>query len=651
MAEDFSIPGVFSQKRRDGTSYDPVGRFSGIGGLFGLVAGAIGLLLSGGLPLIRLPNLPQSTITSETYFLLSAAFLGLLSIGLILQMLGSKELKIKVSGAFIQVGYIAAIVGLLTTGLIVVGGYFWTTVTAIQSYVIFGASVSVVFVMFWQMFSIIYTDASKGWIGFLATILNGFFFPVLAIGYFINPILVYLAYIMLIAGQFMTIMFWWSPIDSVREYARSTEKAKFAFGFSGVVTFLIGGYAVLSNLFTSSWGNLWTPLATPLSMNYNLVWAFIASLLLWVLQGPRLGRKELKAAHISDDLVSGGIKWFSAFLAAFGLYGVSQAGTGISDVIAGWILPITWSVSGVLFLIGAVYMGRTDVLTGLPLVVSSITMSVYPFSIAEFVIIPFMAIIVTQILLMVETKIRGFTYYSQPILTMVTTILFSLMFLFFMLGLFGSGPAAIWPTNRWFNVALFPAFPMAIQAPTVMVLPILALIVRNVAVVGYGHGHKAGSRDVISGITLLFSFLIPVIASAFKGVAHQALTAASIMLALYAISFVLVLSLNLGLAGEVEDTGNPLEGMILRMTAIVGIAFGALIAAYVLFIFSAFPTALEMSLVITFVVILVSGLEIMLPVGWLISGFRLGMFKSGFSFTRVDQALKAIEEEYQAPVQ
>jgi hypothetical protein len=270
--------------------------------------------------------------------------------------------------------------------------------------------------------------------------------------------------------------------------------------------------------------------------------------------------------------------------------------------------------------------------------------------IVEFVTIPFIAILMTQFLLMIETKIRGFTYYSQPILTVISTIGFSILFMLFMLGSFGSGPAALWPVNRWFNVALFPNFPSAIQAGTVLALPLLALIARNTTVVGYSHGRATSNADVVSGITMLFAFLIPMIAAAFKGIAHQALTAASIMLALYAISFVLVLSVNLGLAGDVEDTGNPIEGMILRMTAIVGIAIGAIIALYAISVFSAFPTALEAASVITLLVILISSLEILLTIGWLAAGLRLGMFSAGFKFTRVDKAALA-EPEYAAPIQ
>ncbi len=565
-------------------------------------------------------------------------------------MIGSKELRIKLGSGFSQIGYVVAALGIIMAIFLPFGGENWTNITLFQDYVILGAVFAALFIMFWQMYNTIYTDANKSWIGLLASILNGFFFPLLALGFIYGTLLTIIAYIVLIVGQLFVLVFWWAPLDTVREYARSPEMAKFSFGLAGFLTFLIGAAGVFANITQSEWGLLWTPLSSSSGWNYVYVIAFTSALLFWVLLGPRLGKKELKAAHISDDLIGGGIKYFSAFLAALGIYGAMQAGTLYADAIAAWSVSLVWATSGVMFLVGAIYVGRTDIVTGLPLIVGAIMMSVHPMVIAEFVIYPFILILVTQFLLMIETRVRGFTYYSQPVLTVISTIGFSIIFMLFMLGAFGSGPPALWPTNRWFNVALFPNFPNAIQAGTVLVLPLLALIVRNTTVVGYSHGRTRENADVVSGITMLFAFLIPMIAAAFKGIAHQALTAASILLALYAISFVLVLSVNLKLAGEVEDTGNPLEGMILRMTAIAGIALGAIIALYAISIFSAFPTALQAASVITLLVILISGLEILLAIGWLFAGIRLGMLKSGFKFTRIDKALMD-EERFVAPTQ
>ncbi|MCK5237912.1 MAG: hypothetical protein KAR33_00100 [Candidatus Thorarchaeota archaeon] len=707
MAEDFSIPGVFSQKGKDGTPYDPVGKLAGLGGLIGLIAGIFGLVLGGGQPLIRIPLMEHAVIADGTYFMMSAAFVGLLSVGLLLQMLGSRELRVKLGSGFSNIGYIVAIVGILLAVFLPFGGSNWTSITLFQSYVVYGAALVAIFVIFWQMYSIIFVDASKSWIGMFASILNGFFIPLLAIGYIFGPTFVNIAYIVLILGQLFVWFFWWAPLDSIREYGRSPDNAKFSFGLSGVLAFTIGSAGVINNiviwggtvafsdlfavlvlafiacalvwfrlekygvtkfrrplaLLTAAFGlglignvllmgigNLWIPFSQSNGSNYVYVFAFTSALLFWVLQGPRLSKKELKEANITSDIVSGGIKYFAVFLAAVGIYAASQSGTLYLDVAGGWGIILTWCTSGVLFLIGAIYVGRTDIITGLPLVIAAVMMSVHPMVLAEFVVIPFVAILITQVLLMIETRVRGFTYFSQPVLTVIATIVFSITFMLFMLGAFGSGPTALWPVNRWFNVALFPNFPSAIQAGTVFALPLLVLIVRNTTVVGYSHGTGRGNADVVSGITMLFAFLIPMIAAAFKGVAHMALTAASIMLALYAISFILVLSVNLNLAGDVEDTGNPIEGMLLRMTAIVGVAIGAVIALYAISIFSAFPTALQAASVITWLVILISSLEILLSLGWLVAGYRLGMLRSGFRFRRVDKTL-IDEPEFVAPIQ
>jgi len=124
------------------------------------------------------------------------------------------------------------------------------------------------------------------------------------------------------------------------------------------------------------------------------------------------------------------------------------------------------------------------------------------------------------------------------------------------------------------------------------------------------------------------------------------------MLALYAISFVLLLSLNLGLAGHVEDNGNAFEGMFIRMTAIAGMVLGGIVALIVMGTFSSFETtATQMADVITILVILIAGLEVLLTIGWVLAGVRLGMLKSGFRLTRVEDQVAPVAIEHEAPVQ
>ena len=47
MAETSSITSIIAQKNPDGTAYEPISKLGGLGGLLGMVAALIGLLLSG----------------------------------------------------------------------------------------------------------------------------------------------------------------------------------------------------------------------------------------------------------------------------------------------------------------------------------------------------------------------------------------------------------------------------------------------------------------------------------------------------------------------------------------------------------------------------------------------------------------------------
>ncbi|MHA1903059.1 MAG: hypothetical protein ACXABZ_00745 [Candidatus Thorarchaeota archaeon] len=644
MGQSVSISSVFSRTTPSGDPYEPVSRISGIGGIFGIIAGVIGLLFSvDGFPLFQMPSMTDTLIRSPHQVIFSAAFIGLISAGLLFQMLGSRKLRTKLGSGYPNLGFLAALIGIGWAVTLPITLGIWTAPYRILEYVTIGASISAIFAILWILFSVVYVDSTDSWLGLISTLLNGFAFPLLAVGMII-PYFTYVGYIALIIGQLTTIFFWWSPLEQIRAYARSPDKAKFAFGLTGLITFLLGGIAVFYNLFLLEGGTLiWYPFGAPLGWNFPLVYSFLGGLLLWIMLGPRLGKKEIKAAQVGDDLVSGGIKYFMAFLAVLGIYAAAQAGTLAADPMATWSLVLAWCPSGIMFLMGSIYLAQTDVIVGLPLAVTGIMMLVHSFVLASFVIIPFILVIISQAFLAVETKIRGFTYFSQPILTIISTMAFSILFLIIMLGGLGNGPAALWPTNRWYNVAFFENIEMAVQAPTVLVLPMLALMVRNVTLSGYAHGKITSGKHVLGGLTVLFAFLVPLIATAFKGITHMALTAASILLGLYAISFVLVLSVNLTIATEVENTGNPIEGMLIRMTAIVGLVVGGLIAALVLATFSGFPDALQVSLVITLLVILIAGLEVLLFIGWLSSGVRLGMLRKGLSFTRREAAIAEVE--------
>ncbi len=651
MAEAFSEKSLLSRADLDEDKSGPVSKIAGYGAILGIVAGVVGLVFSAATPLIQLPSLAVATIVERNYMLVSAAFMGLMGISTLIQVMSSTRLRNQLSSNYPRVGWLPAILGILVAIYSLASSFTIAGPASIASYVSNSALLTSFFVITWQLWSVVFTDASEGWKGFAAGILNGFAFPALAIGQAINPIVVYLAYIALIIGQVFSLLYWWSPLANTRAYARSTDKGKFAFGLTGFLTVLVGAVAVfVGPLQMAGDDPVWIPWSVYTETGYitdpTLIWGFCASLLFWVMLGPRLGKKEIKATVVSEDLVTGGKKYIMAFFAALGIIGVylgPSLGSELSMAgfeIIGYNLFISWAPAAVLFMMGAIYAGRTDVLTGLPLVLTAIFILVHPVVLANFVVIAYIILIVTQALLMIETKVRGLTYYQQGTLAVIVTLASSAMFVIIVLGGLGSGPSALWPTSFWFNVQLFAGIPLATQAPTVLALPILALLIRNVAIVGYAHGRGISGGDVLSGLSMLFALLIPIVAQAFKGITHMALTAAAIMLALYAISYALVLSINLSLAAKVEDTGNPIEGMLIRLTTIAGIVLGAIIAVYVLATFSGFPSALQVSGAITLLVILITGLEILNFIGWLSAGVRLGMLRSGFSFKKREELLE-----------
>jgi hypothetical protein len=143
---------------------------------------------------------------------------------------------------------------------------------------------------------------------------------------------------------------------------------------------------------------------------------------------------------------------------------------------------------------------------------------------------------------------------------------------------------------------------------------------------------------MLMGVSVLFALMIPIIAFN-ESITHVTSTAAAVLLALYAVSFVLVLSLNMDLAAEVEDRGHAFEGQFIRTSSVMRLLLGVGVGIIVLGTFSAFPSALEIAFVIRILVTLVVGLEILCIISWLVAGVRLGMMSEGFKFTRVEHQL------------
>jgi len=206
-----------------------------------------------------------------------------------------------------------------------------------------------------------------------------------------------------------------------------------------------------------------------------------------------------------------------------------------------------------------------------------------------------------------------------------------------MVGGTGAGPAALWPTSKWFNITLYAGIDPAVQASTILMLPMLFLLMKNIVIVGYTHGKEMGMVSTLGGFSAIFALTVPWTAFA-EGVVHAANTAAAMVWAFYAITFMLVLSLVLSLAKEVEISGHEMEGQILRTIAIVGVLLGVITAVIVLGVFSVFPSIFDIASVLTLLVALVVSLEVLLAITWLIAGFRLGMLKNGFRFVSREAA-------------
>ncbi|MCF2137958.1 MAG: hypothetical protein K9W43_12060 [Candidatus Thorarchaeota archaeon] len=646
---------VFTQTDSQGQRYKPISRIAGFGGLLGVFAALVGIvtiILPGTLPAGSLVQLPfqaqQYLLEYPLSITLSALFLGLLAIGALLQATAAKRL-----GRLLESGYpsIFWVTGLVLAGVaaVVVSGLGIDTTRLIdvEDYISNMALITAFVVIMWQLTSVIYIDTSKSYIGMLAGLLNGFFWPIYAIA-FSTPALygvgVTAAFVVLLVGQLFTAMYWWMPETHIREYARSTPTARFGFGIAGLMTFIIGSVAVFTGPLTAK-GNtiVWIPWSTYESVTVNekvyfsswitapwLVQGFLAAIIIWVMLAPRLGSVELSTSEASGDIISGGMKWFMVFLAIIGIFGTT-IGSSLTHQSTALAFFITVSPAAILFLVGANYASKNDLVVGLPLVVTSIFLMVSPYTLAPFVTIPWILIIITQFALMIETKIRGEAMFAQTILTVIVTGISSIAFIAFMLGAFGTGPPAIWPAYVWFNIAMFPNVPMAVQAPTVLTLVLLTLIVRNVAVVGYTRGTEGSGSPIIGILSLLFAFMVVTFGDA-KDMTHQALTAAAVIFMLYTISFVLVISLNLSLGSRILKQGHELEGNLIRMSALSGLIIGAGIALYAFALFSGFPTPLEVASVITIVLTLVVGLEILNLITWLSAGIRLGLMKGGFKY-------------------
>ncbi len=659
MAQLSSVISALRRKTPDGEPADIVGALAGFGSILGIIAAALGLFA--GISLVPITSFAWE-VTSITppepfvwvlggtaqYSVFTSAFMGLLAVGFLLQALGSKELRGKLGGMMGSVFYVGFIGAAIVSVYVIVGFGGVTFTSLIAGYLSILYLITIVFIIAWQMASVFYADSSLTWVGFSAGMLNGLFIPVLALGMAFGPLLTFAAYGILIVGQFMALLYWWSPKSTIREFARSPNKAKLAFGISGVLTALIGAVAVFIGPLTEHplGGSIWQPWSTLVDVpdgevgfhfltNPAIIYGFLAMMLFWILLSPRLGARELKTTTIGADIVTGGSKIFATFMIFMGMLAASQSGV-YAEVGGGWGFFLVIGPAAALILMGSMYTAKTDLVTGLPLLISGVFMMVHPFSLSFLVTIPWILVIITQAFIMIESRWRGLTGFSQGALTVIVSIASSAALIAFMLGFFGQGPLAIWPTNLWFNISLIPGIDPAVQSAVIIILPFLALLLRNSALAGFAHGRGYTSGGLIMGATLLFTLMVPVIASN-DTVTHVANTGAALFVALYAISSFLILGLNLNLAKDVEEHGHQLEGNLIKFSAIGQLAMAAIMIIIVLIFFAGIPSSIEIAFVVSIMVTFVVGSEILSISSWFIAGVRLGLLKEGFKLQRPAQ--------------
>jgi hypothetical protein len=244
-------------------------------------------------------------------------------------------------------------------------------------------------------------------------------------------------------------------------------------------------------------------------------------------------------------------------------------------------------------------------------------------------------VILTQLFLMIESLVRGLTGFSQGALSVVMSLVASLAIIVFILGGLGSGPLALWPTNRWFNISLIPGISPYIQSSVIIILPFLMLLLRNAALTGFAHGRGYATGGILMGATALFALMIPVIAGNVT-VTHEANTGAALMLALYSVSVMLIMSLNIHLANDVIERGHSFEGTFIKVATMAQVILAAVVSILVLLYFSGHPTPADIALVISVFVVFVVGTEILSIIGWLIAGIRLGLLREGFRFQKTE---------------
>ena len=83
-----------------------------------------------------------------------------------------------------------------------------------------------------------------------------------------------------------------------------------------------------------------------------------------------------KTAAIGEDIVKGGSKWFAVFMVVLGILAASLSGVYADDP-GGWGFFIVVGPAAAMILMGSLYTAKTDIVTGMPLILAGIFLMVH----------------------------------------------------------------------------------------------------------------------------------------------------------------------------------------------------------------------------------------------------------------------------------
>ncbi|MGY5854353.1 MAG: hypothetical protein RTU92_12370, partial [Candidatus Thorarchaeota archaeon] len=181
MAKEVTVS-LVTQTSPDGERFEAINNMSSLGAIVGMLAAIVGIVMGGGNSLIPMPGIERAYLHESSYFMSAAIFLGLMAFSLILQIRGISKLRGKLASNYGMVVYGTIITAIIAIFVLISGGMNLTLTGQIEPWTVDLMTYGGLFVIFWQLFTVVLADSLKTWVGVLAGLLNAIFIPVLAIG-------------------------------------------------------------------------------------------------------------------------------------------------------------------------------------------------------------------------------------------------------------------------------------------------------------------------------------------------------------------------------------------------------------------------------------------------------------------------------------